>query len=149
MLFYVPPLLPVSGRTGDGIYQHDSDEFFAHTDQARVPLKFLASLFSAGNVEVVEKVMKKLMAVRYHMRAQEADETSPERVAKILREAGLSARAAEEIYALTALSGPAERYVMPPIQREEALVGIGSHRAPESCKGSCGLGTAHKPQRGL
>jgi len=88
------------------------------------------------------------MAVRYHMRAKDADETSPERVARILRDAGLTAEDAEAIYALTALCGPAERYVMPPIQREEAIAGAGSNCLPESCKGSCGLGTAPRPARG-
>lgn len=148
MLFYVPPLLPVSGRTGDGIYSHAGEEFFAGVDQARIPIKFLASLFSGGNTEIVEGVLKKLMAVRYHMRAKEADETSPEKVARILREAGLTARAAEEIYALTTLCGPAERYVLPPIQREEAIAGGGGGCKPESCKGSCGLGATAAPKRG-
>jgi nitrate reductase beta subunit len=65
MLFYVPPLLPVSGRTGDGIYGHDAEAFFAGTEKARIPVKFFASLFTAGNTAIVEGVMKKLMAVRY------------------------------------------------------------------------------------
>ena len=148
MLFYVPPLLPVSGRSGDGIYTHDSETFFANTGKARIPLKFLASLFSAGNVDVIEGVMKKLMAVRYYMRSQDADETTPEMVSKILRDAGINAEQAEDIYKLTALCGPNERYVMPPIQREEAIAGAGGSCSPEACKGSCGLGSTHAPVRG-
>ncbi len=146
MLFYVPPLLPVSGRSGDGIYAHEGEDFFANVGKARIPLKFLASLFSGGNVEIVEGVMKKLMAVRYMMRSREADETSPERVARILREAGLTAEQAEDIYKLTALCGPDERYVMPPIQREEAIAGSGC--SPEVCKGCSGLGSTSPPERG-
>ena len=37
MLYYVPPLLPVSGRSGDGIYEQDSDEFFTHLEKSRLP----------------------------------------------------------------------------------------------------------------
>jgi nitrate reductase beta subunit len=41
MLYYVPPLLPVSGRAGDGIYEQIvSETFFSHVDQARLPMKF-------------------------------------------------------------------------------------------------------------
>jgi nitrate reductase beta subunit len=148
MLFYVPPLLPVSGRSGDGIYEHEADEFFASTEKARVPVKFLASLFSAGNVEIVEGVLKKLMAVRYHMRSKSVDETSPARVKEILRKAGITEKEAEDIYRLTALCGPEDRYVMPPIQREEAMAGMGDSGRPESCKGSCGLGATQTPVRG-
>ena len=148
MLFYVPPLRPVSGRTGDGIYEHGAEEFFASTGKARIPLKFLASMFSAGNIDVIEGVMRKLMAVRYFQRAKDVDETSPEAVAKILREAGLTPVEAQDIYELTALCGPAERYVMPPIQREEAIAGAGHSCSPEMCKGSCGLGGTHQPERG-
>jgi len=148
MLFYVPPLLPVSGRSGDGIYSHGVDDFFAGAGQARIPLKFFASLFSAGNVEIVEGVMKKLMAVRHFTRSREIDDGSSERTAQILRKAGLSAEDADAIYRLTALCGPEERYVMPPIQREEAISGCGGDGMPESCKGSCGLGPTSAPRRG-
>jgi nitrate reductase beta subunit len=111
-------------------------------------LKFFASLFSAGNIDVIEGVMRKLMAVRYFQRSKDADETSSEMVSKILREAGLTPEEADAIYELTALCGPAERYVMPPIQREEAMAGAGGDCAPEMCKGSCGLGPTKPPVRG-
>ena len=147
MLYYVPPLLPVSGRAGDGIYEQDSNEFFSNLDSARLPMKYLAALFSAGNVEVVRQVMKRQMAVRYFKRAQELDDVEPVKVNSVLREAGISKEEAEEIYHLTTLAPLNERYVMPPIQREVNIDGTGC--SPEACKGSCGLGATAEPVRGL
>ncbi len=146
MLFYVPPLLPVMGRMNDGIYGHDLEELFGKIGEARLPLKFLAALFSAGNVDLVEEVMRKLLAVRYAMRAKELDDVSPERVAQVLREANLTARQAEEIYRLTTLCDANARFVMPPIQREEAMDETSC--MAEACKGSCGLGFTTTPARG-
>lgn len=147
MLYYVPPLLPVSGRAGDGIYEHNSEEFFSSLDSARLPIKYLASLFSAGNVDVVRQVMKRQMAVRYFKRAQDIDDVGMAKVHAVLREAGLSEQEAEDIYRLTSLAPLNERYAMPPIQRETNIEGGGC--SPESCKGSCGLGVTNTPERGL
>lgn len=147
MLYYVPPLLPVSGRAGDGIYEQSSENFFAHVDQARLPMKFLASLFSAGNVDIVREVMKRQMAVRYFKRAQGVGGgVDMQEAHAVLREARLSVEEAEEIYHLTAISPMNERYVMPPIQREGAIEG--SDCSPEMCKGKCGLGATVAPVRG-
>ncbi len=146
MLYYVPPLLPVSGRTGDGIYEHTVEEFFASTSQSRLPMKFLASLFTAGNLELIERVMKKLMAVRWYKRSQLLDPDARAKVGRVLREAGLTEAQAEDIYRLTSLATPEDRYAMPPIQREE-VIGSGSC-SPESCKGTCGLGATLPPSRG-
>lgn len=149
MLYYVPPLLPISGRMGDGIYEHDADEFFSHLDKARLPMRYLAALFAAGNEEIVRLVMKKQMAVRYFKRAQEVDDVDPEKVKRVLREAHVTPETAEAIYRMTALGNMENRYVMPPIQREEAIEGMGNNGcSPEFCKGACGFGATQPPRRG-
>ncbi|MBI5093948.1 MAG: nitrate reductase subunit beta [Candidatus Hydrogenedentes bacterium] len=145
MLYYVPPLLPVMGRSGDGIYAHDTEEFFGHLQKARLPIKYLASLFGAGNTEVVEAAMKRLMAVRYFKRAEGVGDVDEDKVKRVLREAQLTAEQAEAIYRLTSLCTVHDRYVMPPIQREEAMT---ESCSAEMCKGQCGLGTTTPPQRG-
>lgn len=147
MLYYVPPLLPVSGRAGDGIYQQNATEFFSNLDSARLPIRYLASLFSAGNEKIVHDVMKRQMAVRYFKRAQDVDDVDATKVHAVLREAGLSEEDAEAIYQMTTLAPMNERYVMPPIQREVNIAGSGC--SPEMCKGSCGLGAISTPERGL
>ncbi len=145
MLFYVPPLLPVAGRAGAGIYGHTPDGLFSSIEQARIPLRYLAGLFSAGNTKVVEEVMRKLVSVRLHNRAKTVGDVSEEAVRRALRDAGLTPEEADDIYALTALSSVDERFVMPPLQREEA---IEPDREPELHKGQSGLGPTRRPVRG-
>lgn len=146
MLFYVPPLLPVMGQSTNGHYQNQTKEFFTGLEKARLPIKYLASLFSAGNLEVVEAVMKKLMVVRYFKRAQGVNDVDPEFLDKLMREAGVSAQEAEEIYELTSIPTAYQRFVLPPLQREEA---IESGCNPEVCKGCSGFGHTQPPERGL
>jgi nitrate reductase beta subunit len=145
MLFYVPPLLPVMGRSVNKVYGHDHKGFFSGLEEARLPIKYLASLFSAGNTEIVEAVMKKMMAVRYFKRAQDVKDLDPVAIERLMREAGTTPREAEEIYELTSLPTVYERYVMPPMHREEA---IGGTVNPEVCKGCSGFGCAPAPERG-
>ena len=88
MLFYVPPLLPVmaslsekdqSGQSekldpiskfwDDGwLYDTSTEELWGTIDKARFPLEYMASMFGAGDTEVVKDKLKKLMAVRIHRR---------------------------------------------------------------------------------
>lgn len=145
MLFYVPPLLPVQGKAGDQPYSHQAEGLFTSISQARVSIKYLAKLFSAGNEQIVESVMKKLIAVRYYMRSKDVKDVNPERLASIMREAGMTADQAEQIYRLTAIPTVHQRYVLPPLQREEA---IGELCNVEQCKGSCGFGPSTSLERG-
>ena len=148
MLFYVPPLLPVMGRVGDRIYEHSAEEYFTGIQKSRLPMKYLAALLSAGNVELLEGVMKKLMAVRLYKQSGDLPdcEETQRKIKKVLHAAHLSAEEAEAIYRLTSLSTPDDRFVMPPIQREEAMnPGCGS---AESCKGSAGIGFVELTVRG-
>jgi nitrate reductase beta subunit len=136
MLFYVPPLLPIMGKTADGAYEHNADQFFTSLEQSRLPIKYLASLFSAGNEQVVEQVMKKLMAVRYFKRWQSVRDLPENEVQKILRQAQTTPEEVEQIYAMTALPTQYQRYILPPLQREEAIQNTCS---PEACKGCSGF----------
>lgn len=146
MLFYVPPLMPVMGRQKADIYTHDLEGIFAPIQKARLPLKYLASLFTAGNLAPLEEVMRKLVAVRLYQRSLRVDDVSSELAGRALREAGLDRKTAEDIYRLTSLCDVRDRYVLPPIQREEALeAAVGDM---EVCKGSCGLGYTTPPRRG-
>lgn len=145
MLFYVPPLLPVMGKAVNGVYGNATEAFFTSLEKSRLPIKYLASLFSAGNEEILSAVMKKLMAVRYFKRAEELSDVAQDEVRKLLREADLTPEAAEEIYKMTALPTIYDRYVLPPIQREEMMEGTCD---PQSCKGTTGMGLIQLTRRG-
>jgi len=145
MLFYVPPLLPVMGKSDNGMYENIGEEFFSSLKKARMPIKYMARLFSAGNVQVVEAVLKKLMAVRYYKRTTDLGDFNMRLLHEVMSEAQVTPQEAQEIYALTALPTPYDRYGLPPIQREEA---ISSSCSPEVCKGCAGLGFSQPAERG-
>jgi nitrate reductase beta subunit len=145
MLFYVPPLLPVLGRLNDGIYDHEPHDVFAAFDEARIPLDYLATLFAAKNREPVVAALKKLVAVRYHRRAETLGGLAADKIQAILDEAGLDRETADSIYRLSMISDPSERFVMPPSKREEF---IEAEQDVADCKGSCGFGKNEAPRRG-
>ncbi|HTO98301.1 MAG TPA: nitrate reductase subunit beta [Myxococcales bacterium] len=115
MLFYVPPLLPVLGGGEDGI--------FGSPAAARLPIRYLASLFSAGNTSLVETALRRLMAVRAHRRAREVGDVPAAAAASALQESGLTEKQAEEIFRLTSLAPMSERIVVPALGREEQIDG--------------------------
>ena len=145
MLFYVPPLLPVMGKMDNGHYSNSVDGFFSGLENARLPIKYLAKLFSAGNTDIIEYVMKKLIAVRYYRRSLNMGDVDVLQINRMMREGNVTPEEAEEIYRLTALATVDQRFVMPPIQREEAIQQTCN---PDICRGSCGLGAPVTIERG-
>jgi nitrate reductase / nitrite oxidoreductase, beta subunit len=145
MLFYVPSLLPVMGRMDQGLYTHASKDFFTSLEKSRMSVNFLANLFSAGNTDIIDKVLKKLLAVRYAKRIQHIADVDQKIVDDIIAEAGTNLEEIEEIFQLTALATKEDRFSLPPIQREEAIEDIMN---PEVCKGCTGLGETIQVDRG-
>ncbi|WP_277957564.1 nitrate reductase subunit beta [Anaeromyxobacter oryzisoli] len=145
MLFYVPPLLPVMATTTSGRYEVVGDELLGAADADRLPLRYLAALFTAGEVAPVAEVYRRLVAVRLHHRAASVGDVPAERAARALAEAGLTAAEAEEIYRLGALASFDERFVIPPFSREAAIAASGDvhdHQEEE------GAGFLVPPRRG-
>ena len=87
MLFYVPPLLPVMASLGksdpaqrdkmgpvvkqwndDWLYDTSTEEIFGTLEEAHFPIEYMASLFSAGDTEIMKARLQKLMAVRIYRR---------------------------------------------------------------------------------
>jgi len=140
MLFYVPPLLPVMATVSkvdqseqakqihpmgkhwpdNWLYDTSTKDLFGTIDDARFPLKYMASLFSAGDTEAVAARLKKLMAVRLHRRQQTVGDLNDGTVATALADSGLSPEMAEAIYYLTSLAKFDDRFVIPAAHREQA-----------------------------
>ena len=114
-LFYVPPLLPA--LAGDAAGRQGG--FFTSLERARLPLRYLASLFGGGDEEVVRAAYRKLMAVRLHRRATQVGDLPAAAVAQAMAEAGLTPAQADAIHRLTVLAPMEERIVVPPMLREE------------------------------
>jgi nitrate reductase beta subunit len=147
MLFYIPPLLPVLGRNnGDTYHIEDGDNYFGSLDKARVPLKYMARLFTAGNEKQVRTVYEKLLAIRLFKRAEQVGDIDQQTVQEMLDLTGLTPAQCEEIYRLTSLPTFDERFVIPPMHREEGLALMGD---PYTFKAETGVGFNDKPERGL
>jgi len=145
MLFYVPPLLPMMARTGDGIYDTSQDSFLSSIDSYRLPLKYMASLFSAGNEAPVRYALRKQLATRTFRRQETTGDLDATKVQEALSEADTNAEQANAIHHLTAMAPYDERFVIPPMHREEAIEML---RETATNKGDTGLGFRDTPQRG-
>ncbi len=145
-LFYVPPLLPTMGKVEDGNYHNSAKELFGGIEKTRLPISYMASLFTAGNEDTIKTVLKKLMAVRWYRRDETVGDQSKSELEVMLKEVGVDHEVADDIYRLTSLPTVKERYVIPPAHREEALEMI---EDSGDVKGNTGFGFHHKPERGL
>jgi nitrate reductase / nitrite oxidoreductase, beta subunit len=145
-LFYVPALLPTMANVADGVYNTTSKSLWAGVENSRLPMKYLASLFSAGNVGKVSDVLKRLMAVRMHRRGVTVGDLKKEEIAGAMQEIGMDADTADAIFRLTTLATFDERFVIPPAHREESIEMLEN---TADVKGNTGFGFKEKPQRGL
>src|SRR5699024_5446539 len=69
MVWYIPPLSPVVDVVRDTGYDaEDADNLFAAIDALRIPVEYLANLFTAGDVPTVERVLYRMAAMRSYMR---------------------------------------------------------------------------------
>jgi nitrate reductase beta subunit len=146
MLFYVPPLSPVMATQEGKTVDHVSTDLFHDIDQARVPMQFLASLFGAGHEGKVRYALAKQKAVRIYRRAVTVGDIDMPTAERVLREAECSPEEAEEIYRLTSLCTFDDRFVIPPMHREEAIEMM---KDPHEHRQEAGFGFTAGPRRGL
>jgi nitrate reductase beta subunit len=107
MVWYIPPLSPVldavSSSDGDNT---DPDDVFHAIRQLRIPMEYLASLFAAGDTEVVAGVLMKLSAMRGYMRARTLDGSVAD---DLLTATGMSGVDVESMYRRSTTSGTSFR----------------------------------------
>jgi len=118
MVWYIPPLSPVVDVVKDtGEDAEDPGNLFAAIDALRIPIEYLAELFTAGEVAPVDRVLKQLAAMRAYMRdinlGREPDGSIPAAV-------GMTEEQMYDMYRLLALAKYDERYVIPPAHAEQA-----------------------------
>ncbi|WP_167132152.1 nitrate reductase subunit beta [Paramicrobacterium chengjingii] len=118
MVWYIPPLSPVvdvvAGSGNDG---EDANNLFAAIDQLRIPMEYLAGLFSAGDLGPVTESLQKLAAMRSYMRGINLDEGRDESIAEAV---GMTGAEVEKMYRLLAIAKYEERYVIPQAHSEQA-----------------------------
>jgi len=145
-LFYVPPLLPIMASVENGVYETTSESFWGTIDKSRLPMKYLANLFSAGDEDVIKNVLKKMVAVRLHRRNETVGDLPEDEVKTSMEEVLLDKETADEIFRLTSLPLYDDRFVIPPAHREEAMEMLES---TADKKGNTGFGFTERPKRGL
>ncbi len=145
-LFYVPPLLPTMAFVENGSYETTSESFWGAIEKSRLPMKYLANLFSAGNEKTIETVLKKLMAVRLHRRNETVGDLPEKEVSDPMGEVVMDKNTADDIFRLTSLPLFDERFVIPAAHREEAMEMLES---TADVKGNTGFGFKEPPKRGL
>src|SRR5262249_31629828 len=111
MVWYVPPLSPVvDALSGTGHDGENRNNLFGAIDALRIPVEYLAELFTAGDVGPVRAALQRLAAMRSDMRAanlgEELDEAIPESVR-------LTGHEVEGMYRLLAIAKYGDRYVIP------------------------------------
>jgi nitrate reductase beta subunit len=111
MVWYIPPLSPVVDAVArDGHDGEDLGNLFGALESLRIPIEYLAGLFTAGDTELVSDVLRRLAAMRSYLRdinlGRDAQEHLPATV-------GMTGAEMYEMYRLLALAKYNDRYVIP------------------------------------
>ncbi|MCC2313724.1 nitrate reductase subunit beta [Cellulomonas xiejunii] len=118
MVWYVPPLSPVVDVVQEtGVDSEDSSHLFAAIDTLRIPVEYLAELFTAGDTAPVTAVLKRLAAMRSYMRDLNMGRAGDPRIPASV---GMDEATMYEMYRLLALAKYDERYVIPATHAEQA-----------------------------
>jgi nitrate reductase beta subunit len=118
MVWYVPPLSPIVDLLAE--QGHDAEgagTLFGAIEALRIPVEYLAELFTAGDTAVVDTVLRRLAAMRSYMRdvtlGREPDAGIPAAV-------GMTEEEIYEMYRLMAIAKYDDRYVIPTAHLEQA-----------------------------
>jgi nitrate reductase / nitrite oxidoreductase, beta subunit len=117
MVWYVPPLSPVVDLLREqGHDAEDHGNLFGAIEALRIPVEYLAALFTAGDLDVVTGVLRRLAAMRSYLRGitlgENPDESIPESV-------GMTGAGMYQMYRLLAIAKYSERYVIPKAHEEQ------------------------------
>jgi nitrate reductase beta subunit len=118
MVWYIPPLSPVVDALRDT--GHDGEEvgnLFGAVEALRIPVEYLAELFTAGDPAPVTAVLRRLAAMRAYQRRINLGEERDESIAASV---GMSGTQMDAMYRLLAIAKFEERYVIPAAHAETA-----------------------------
>lgn len=118
MVWYVPPLSPITRRV-------EADVYLPSIEEMRIPLAYLAELFAAGNTAIVSKILQRLLDMRCFMRSRETGE-------KLSRSLEYSDETYLAMYRLLAIAKYKERFNIPAGLQGE------THDKLRELQGSCG-----------
>jgi nitrate reductase beta subunit len=141
MVWYIPPLSPVTDVVdAAGYADDDPDTVFAAIDDLRIPLAYLANLFTAGDTDRVQHVLRRLAVMRAHMRAVQLGDTPDPALAA---EVGMDGDDVDDLYRLLGIAKYDERYVIPKSHHEDSGRLMNQHCSLDYPGGSADYG-AHE-----
>ncbi|MCR2811164.1 MULTISPECIES: nitrate reductase subunit beta [unclassified Microbacterium] len=118
MVWYIPPLSPIVDLLRD--QGHDAEAagtLFGAIEALRIPVEYLAELFTAGDATIITTVLRRLAAMRAYLRditlGRERDESIPASV-------GIDGETLYAMYRLLAIAKYEDRYVIPTAHYEQA-----------------------------
>ncbi|HLS60362.1 MAG TPA: nitrate reductase subunit beta [Virgibacillus sp.] len=117
MVWYVPPLSPIMNHITNE-EELSTDGYIPAVDQMRIPMEYLASLLSAGDTDVIRKVLLKLTAMRVHMRGKTVGGIDEFSKSELVKEAGTTPEEIEDMARLLGVAKYDERFVIPTGRRE-------------------------------
>jgi nitrate reductase / nitrite oxidoreductase, beta subunit len=138
MVWYVPPLSPIVGALEADGYEADPDDVFPAIEAMRIPVDYLANLLAAGDADVIRTVLRRLAAMRGHMRKREVLGEHDEGIASAV---GMSVEDVEDMYRLLAIAKYEDRYVIPKahaelagqLMRQQGTCGLDFEGGPGNC----------------
>ncbi len=133
MVWYVPPLSPLSAAAAAGKIGVDADNM-PDVRSLRIPVRYLANLLTAGKEEPVVLALERMLAMRGYMRSKTIDGVIDESMATRV---GLTPQAIEDMYQLMAIANYEDRFVIPTSHRE---IGEDAYDVRGSCGFSFGNG---------
>lgn len=113
MTWYIPTLSPFKTDT----YKESVDLLLPTIDQMRIPVKYQANLFTAGDEAPVRLALQKLVFMRNHMREIRKEDKTLE---PIPAEIGLTDAQFAEMYQYLAIAPIEQRFVIPTRRVDDA-----------------------------
>ena len=127
MVWYVPPLSPITGAAQAG--QMGTNGEIPDVKSLRIPVRYLANLLTAGDTEPVVRALERMLAMRAYQRGKHVD-GAPNDAA--IAQVGLSAAQVEDMYRVMAIANYEDRFSIPTTHREYAENAF-------NVKGGCGF----------
>ena len=115
MVWYVPPLSPVVHAADSG--KIGINGMLPDVEDLRIPTKYLANMFTAGDEKPVKDALKRMLAMRAYMRSKTVDN---ELNVSVLEQTGFTPEETEKMYELMAIANYENRFVIPTSHREYA-----------------------------
>ena len=110
MVWYIPPMSPI------GNAMDINEDFFAKVDEMRIPLQYMARMFTNGEEAPVRTALARMLALRSYMRKKSVEKIATPEVPE---ELGLNADQFEEMYKYLAIANYEDRFVIPSVATQE------------------------------